>query len=66
MTVSFYLLENLGQDMAASSHFYPYGSGVGDSIGMQEVWSSIATTSLSTSFILFGTSFNSLDVRTFV
>ena len=66
VTLSFYLLENLGINMAESTHFYPYGSGVGDSIGEKQHEDATGKIPISTSFVLYGTSFNDLWVRTFV
>ncbi|KAK2165732.1 hypothetical protein NP493_1353g00002 [Ridgeia piscesae] len=57
--------ENLGINMAESTHFYPYGSGVGDSIGEKQHEDATGKIPISTSFVLYGTSFNDLWVRTF-
>ena len=60
-----FILDNLGQNMAASAHFYPYGSGVGDSICVKKYAGLTGTIPMSTSFVLYGTYFNNIWVRTF-
>ena len=52
--------------MAAPTHFYPYGSGVGDSVCIKEIRVETGIIPLSTSFVLYGTPLNELWVRTFV
>jgi len=52
--------------MAASTHFYPYGSGVGDSICVKQFGGFTGKIPISTSFVLYGTSLNDLWVRTCV
>ena len=52
--------------MAAPTHFYPYGSGVGDSVDAKKDGYKTDVIPMSASFVLYGKSFNHLQVGTFV
>ena len=54
------------QDMATPTHFYPYGTGVGDTTDTKKHNATSGEIPMSTSFVLYGTSFNDLVVGSFV
>ena len=51
--------------MAAATHIYPYGIGVGDSILSKKSTDDAGVFQINTSFVLFGNSFDNMIVRKF-
>ena len=51
--------------MAAATHIYPYGIGVGDSILSKKSTHAAGVFQISTLFVLFGNSIDNMMVRTF-